>query len=128
METTIETKKERSFELLKMYGSRWAILAAMSLDLSKKGFQLPETVKMNLEVTRIKIASGCYSTCEIDCSMNRVEGHLISAGASLGEHYIDYWMDLMARSMQGLIDFDNLIEIPAVKPIESACGFLNCNC
>jgi hypothetical protein len=57
-----------------------------------------------------------------------VEGQLISAGASLGEHYIDYWMDLMARSMQGLIDFDNLIEIPAVKPIETACGFLNCSC
>ena len=76
------TKEESSYELLKKYGSRWAILTAMSMDIVKKGIKLPHDFNSILEVTRIEITSGCYSSCEIDCKLNKVEGQLISSGSS----------------------------------------------
>ena len=124
----METKQKRSFDLQKKYGSRWAILTAMSLDMVKKGIQLPGNVFTNLELTRIAIRSGCYSTCEIDCTLNKAEGEMVSKGSTLGEIYLDRWFDLLARSMQGTMGYDELVRIPALKPVESACGFLNCSC
>lgn len=124
----METKQESSFELLSRYGSRWAVLAAMSMDMSNKGIQLPDNVSAILEKTRIEIKSGCYSTCEIDGNLNQAEGELISKGCMLGESYLDKWFDLLARVMQGRLDYDEMIRIPALKPVENACGFLNCRC
>jgi len=124
----METKQESSYELLKKYGSRWAILTAMSMDLAKKGIQLPHDFNSILEVTRIEITSGCYSSCEIDCTLNKVEGQLISSGSSFGETYLDPWMDLLAKAMQGKLDYKKIIKIPALKPVENSCGFLNCSC
>ncbi|MFC2101654.1 hypothetical protein ACFLS7_01520 [Bacteroidota bacterium] len=122
----METKQQQTFELLKMYGSRWAILTAMSMDMVKKGIQLPDDIFKNLEVARIEIKSGCYSTCEIDSTLSKVERAMISKGYVLGEGYLDHFYYLLGRSMQGIIDYEELIRIPAVKPIENACDFLNC--
>ena len=119
---------ENNYDLLKRYGSKWAILKAMSMDMEKKGIQLPVDVSKNLEVSRIEIKSGCYSTCIIDGSLSRTEGELISKGWQLGEEYNDKWFDLLASSMQGEIDYTSLSMIPALKPVEGACGFLNCQC
>ena len=124
----METRQEITYDLLKKYGSRWAILTAMSMELSKKGVLLPHDIHSILEITRIEITSGCYSTCEIDCTLNKVEGELISSGSSFGEAYLDPWMDLLAKAMQGHLDYEQITSIPALKPVESSCGFLQCGC
>ena len=124
----METKQESNYELLCKYGSRWAILATMSMDMSSKGIALPGDVFAILEKTRIEIRSGCYSTCEIDGNLNRVEGLLISKGCVLGESYLDKWFDLLAKVMQDKFDYDEMIRIPVLKPVENACGFMNCRC
>lgn len=124
----METRREITYELLKKYGSRWAILAAMSMDISKRGIQLSNDIKAALEITRIEITSGCYSTCEIDCTLNKVEGELVSSGSSFGEAYLDPWLDLLARAMQGPLDYEQLIAIPVLRPVETSCGFLKCSC
>ncbi|MFH1160904.1 MAG: DUF2096 family protein [bacterium] len=124
----METKQEISYELMKKYGSRWAILTAMSMDMTKKGVQLARDIHSILEVTRIEITSGCYSTCEIDCTLNKVEGELVSSGSAFGEVYVDPWIDLLAKAMQGELNYEKITSIPALKPIASACGFLKCGC
>lgn len=120
--------QEDRYDLLKRYGSRWAILKAMSLDMEKKGIRLPSEVSKSLEIARIEIKSGCYSTCIIDGSLSRTEGELISKGWQLGEEYVDKWFGLLADSMQGDIDPMTLTTIPALKPVEGACGFMRCTC
>ena len=70
----METRQKEGYVLLKKYGSRWAILAALKMDLEKKG------------------------------------------------------IDLLAKSMKGELDYNRLIEIPALKTVESSCGFLKCSC
>lgn len=124
----METKQENNFNLLKMYGSRWAILTALRMDMAKRGLHLQTEEASILDVVRIEITSGCYSTCEIDCTLSKVEGQLISLGSALGEIYLDPWLDLLARSMQGKVDYEEILTIPALKPVETSCGFLKCSC
>ena len=124
----METKQANAFDLLKRYGSRWAILTAMSMDMKKKGIQLHSDIHSSLEVARIEITSGCYSTCEIDCTLNKVEGELISSGSGFGETYIEHWVDLLALAMQGGLDYNTILSIPALKPVHTSCGFLKCSC
>ena len=124
----METRQEVSFDLLRKYGSKWAILAAMRIDFKKRGIQLPDDIDSTLKTIRIEITSGCYSTCEIDCSLNKVEGQMISSGASLGEDYLNPWTDLLAKSMKGELDYETILEIPALEPVKSSCGFLKCSC
>lgn len=124
----METKQEVGYEVLTKYGSKWAILTALGMDLGKKGITLPHDIHATLEVSRIEITSGCYSTCEIDCNLNKVEGQMIALGSNLGEAYLDPWQDLLGKSMKGELDYDQIIQIPALKPVQTACCFMKCSC
>jgi len=124
----METRQEISYDILTRYGSKWAILTAMKMDLEKQDLRMPHNVNAELEVARIKITSGCYSTCEIDCTLSTIEGQMISVGSTLGEAYLDPWIDLMAQSMKGELGYEQIIAIPALKPVQTACGFLKCGC
>ncbi len=124
----MEQKEELSYDLLKKYGSKWAVLVAMSIDLTKKGINLPDELNKSLQVIRIEITSGCYSTCEVNCTMGVVEGQLIAFGAELGDDYLNFWMDLLSRSIKGELDYEALIQIPVIEPVKTSCGFLKCNC
>jgi len=124
----METKQEISFDILKKYGSKWAILVAMRIDFEKKGIKLPGDIDSTLKTTRIEITSGCYSICEIDCALNTVEGQMISSGSILGDAYLDPWVDLLALSMKGELTYEKIINIPALEPVKSSCGFLKCSC
>jgi len=124
----METKQESSFDILKKYGSKWAVLTAMQIDFEKHGIKLPGHIDSTLKTSRIEITSGCYSTCEIDCTLNTVEGQMISSGSSLGETYLDPWVDLLAQSMKGELTYEKIIQIPALEPVKSSCGFLKCAC
>lgn len=124
----METRKEVSYDVLKKYGSRWAVLTAMKMDFEKRGVKFPVNVESELKTSRIQITSGCYSTCEVDCVLNTIEGQIISCGADLGEKQMDPWIDLLARSMKGELDYDTIVNIPALQPVKSDCGFLKCSC
>ena len=124
----MEQKQELSYDLLKKYGSKWAVLVAMSIDLKKKGIKLPDEVNNSLQIVRIEITSGCYSTCEVGCTMGVVEGHLIACGAELGDNYINSWIDLLSSAIKGELDYEALTQIPALEPVKTSCGFLKCGC
>ena len=113
---------------LKIYGAKWAVLAAMQVDLMKRGAVVPgETIKA-LEMAHVKISSGCFSYCEADCDLCRIEGGLIACGTQFGEEYVDGWLVLMADAMAGELDSEKIYNIPALQPIRSQPGFLDCAC
>ena len=131
MESTQEGR-ENSLEMLNMlkkFGTRWAVLAAMRLDMASRGMRIGSEVDEDLKMARVQILSGCFSPCEVGCSLSKVEGQLISSvGSSLGEEYFRPWSELLAQAMRGEIDPSRTAEIPALKPVEMDCKFLACRC
>ncbi|HSW50953.1 MAG TPA: DUF2096 family protein [Bryobacteraceae bacterium] len=127
---TVDQQDDRkvSFEWLKKLGMKWAVLAALVIDLGKRGVRVPSDVNEQLKLVRMKIMSGCFSTCEIGCAFGKLEGQLIALGSSLGEAYLRPWSDLLGQAMEGRIDPLRISEIPALEPVANDCQFLACRC
>lgn len=124
-----ETKDQKvNYEFLKKYGAKWAVLAAMEVDLMKKGSPIPEVIAKEIETSRIKISSGCFSSCEAHCDLNKIEGNLIPLAANFGDDYVDEWLLLMSEAMTGNLSQERITAIPLLRPIESKCAFLDCAC
>jgi len=127
---TVEQQDDRkvSFELLKKFGMKWAVLAALVIDIGKRGIRVPSDVNEQLKMARMKIMSGCFSPCEVGCTLGKLEGQLISIGAALGEVYLRPWFDLLGQAMEGRIDPRRISDIPALEPIVNDCKWLACRC
>lgn len=117
-----------SYDLLKKYGAKWAVLAAMQADLSRKGIAVPELTNKEIQMSHAKISSGCFSPCDANCDLTKIEANLVSNGAVLGDEYMDQWFDLMGEAMSGALGPEKISEIPLLKPVETMCGFLQCTC
>lgn len=127
---TVEQQDDRkvSFEWLKRFGMKWAVLAALVVDLWKRGVRVPSAANEELKVARMKIMSGCFSPCEVGCILGKLEGQLVALGASLGEDYLRPWFDLLGQAMEGRIDPSRVSDIPALQPIANECKWLACRC
>ena len=117
-----------TYELLRRLGGKWAVLMAMSLDMTRKGITLPEEVKEQLSTGRIKIASGCFSPCEVACTLAEAESRLFSRGHLLGDDQFMMWSDLLGEAMQGKLDYERIQGSRALEPVKNDCRFLNCSC
>ncbi|HSB68275.1 MAG TPA: hypothetical protein VLT62_02925 [Candidatus Methylomirabilis sp.] len=124
----IQEARGVSLDMLKKYGTRWAVLAAMRLDMAGRGITIGSEIDEQLKLARVQVLSGCFSPCEVACTLSKVEGQFISIGSSLGEDYIREWSGLLAQAMQGEIDPNRIAEIPALKPVAMDCKFLACHC
>jgi len=124
-----QEEKRVSFEMLKKYGAKWAVLAALEADLAKKGIVIPTDTIKQIEMSRVKISSGCFSSCQAHCDLSKIEATLVSKGVDFGDEYMDQWFNLMGEAMTGNLDPQKISEIPLLKPIESSCAFLSgCLC
>jgi hypothetical protein len=121
-------KKSYELEMLRRYGAKWAVLAAMTTDMTRKGIAVPREVFEALQTARSRIESGCFSTCEASCDLSLVEGPLFSQGYLLDQQDFQRWSDLLAEAMQGKLDYQRIMGIPAFDPIKNDCGFLRCGC
>lgn len=124
----IQEARGVSLDMLKKYGTRWAVLAAMRLDMAGRGIPIGSEIDGQLKLARVQILSGCFSPCEVGCTLSKVEGQFIASGSLLGEDYIREWSGLLAQAMQGEIDPNRIAEIPALKPVAMDCKFLACHC
>ncbi len=125
---SIQDARGLSLDMLKKFGTRWAVLAAMRLDMASRGIRIEGETDEQLKLARVQVLSGCFSPCEVGCSLSKVEGQLISIGSSLGGEYLRPWSELLAQAMRGEIDPQRIAEIPALKPVEMDCKFLACRC
>ena len=121
-------EKKVTYDLLKKYGAKWAVLAAMEANLMGKGTVIPTETSRELEMSHVKISSGCFSSCDAHCDLSKIEASLVSLGAAYGDEYMDEWFDLMGHAMSGDLDARKISSVPLLKPIESSCGFLDCTC
>jgi hypothetical protein len=116
------------FSVLKKYGAKWAVLAAMELDLANRGTYISPRIQKDLEMAHVKISSGCFSTCEASCDLNKIEGTMVAIGAQYGDEYMDRWFHLFEQAMAGDLESKDIANVPLLNPIYSKCGFLECNC
>ena len=121
-------KSAFDFEMLKRYGAKWAVLTAMTMDMARKGIAVPHGVFEGLKTARGKIESGCFSTCEVGCDLAQVEAPLFSQCHLLEQQEFQQWSDLLAEAMQGKLDYQRIMGIPAFQPIKNECAFLRCGC
>jgi len=116
------------FEMLKKLGARWAVLAAMTADMSRKGIKVSYDIIEELKTARIKISSGCFSPCEVSCGLSKVEGQIFAQCHLLGDEDFKNWSDLLAEAAQGKLGYERIRGISALVPVKSDCEFLKCIC
>jgi len=126
--TSVANEGMVAFDVLKRFGGKWAVLAAMSMNMSRKGINVPAEVHERLRMARVKIGSGCFSPCEASCALADVEGRLFSQCYLLDDQEFMHWSDLLGEAMQGKLDYDRIVGIPALAPIKNDCQFLGCSC
>lgn len=114
--------------VLKQYGLRWAVLAGWRDALKLRQVQVaPESDRL-LEEARVKIATGCFSVCDVGCDLSQIEGILTSADASTDHNWVDFWIDLLANSMRENAETERILKVPAVKARYTNCGLSVCRC
>jgi hypothetical protein len=134
MSTDKKTNERISTEtaILEKYGLRWAVLAAWCDDLEGRGLKVPREVWNSLAEARVKISSGCFSSCDVGCDLGTVEGQLVSLAASSGADgaadSVTLWLELLAHAMVATTSTERLLNIPAVKFRYAECGFGPCGC
>ena len=81
-----------------------------------------------LEAARIKIASGCMSSCEVGCDLARVEAALVSRTATAAPDRVDEWLEALSAAMT---DPQGLRARPWFRPVGIShldCGYRLCAC
>ncbi len=114
--------------VLKQFGLRWAVLAGWHDALQLRRVTLPQSSDRLLENARIKIASGCFSVCEVGCDLSELEATLTSIDASSGHNWVDFWVDMLGHSMASDAETERILKIPAVRARYNNCGLSVCRC
>jgi hypothetical protein len=124
----MDTKATLEETVLKQYGLRWAVLAGWRDALQLRHVQLPDEVDRLLETARIKIATGCFSVCEVGCDLSQLEGVLTSSDASSHHNWVDFWVDMLGHSMATDAETERILKIPAIRARYKNCGLSICRC
>jgi len=127
-----EMKAERRMRLqaLRREGMRWVVLLALKCDLTNKKAVLPLSINEEIRLAKTMLASGCFSPCDISCSLNKIESKLIQAAANFngGFENFDHWLFLLKKAMQGNLTRQEVNHLPFVQPVVQECEFLKCLC
>lgn len=126
MEKRVERHAE--FEALRKYGMKWTVLLSLSFDLSQRKVTLPSSVNDQLRTSRTMLESGCFSACDICCILDNVEQKLVLEAVSLGREYLESWLDLLKKAMEGQLTAEEVKGLPLIKPVVTDCEFLRCAC
>ena len=68
-------------------------------------------------MARAKIASGCFSCCEVSCALCEVESELSSKFHTLDDDEFKQFQDLLRDAMQGQLDYNRIISSPVLVPV-----------
>ncbi len=126
--TDSDAKSIQEEAVLKQFGLRWAVLAGWRDALQLRRVALPQNTDRLLENARVKIASGCFSVCEVGCDLSELEAALTSTDASSGHNWVDFWVDMLGHSMANDAETERILKIPAVRARYNNCGLSVCRC
>ena len=128
MDRLLGTPKQTEAEVLDSFGLRWAVLAAWRDDLRSRGVGFDAEVARLLEASRVKIASGCMSSCEVGCDLARIEALLVSRTATVAPDTVDGWIGTLSEAMTTP---ENVKARPWFRPVSVSyldCGYRPCVC
>ena len=115
-------------QILAKYGIRWSILAAWRRELASRGVHFDAGIADRLDSSRVKLATGCFSSCEVGCELAAVERVLVSHSTTVCDGETDFWMELLGRAMAGDENLLDCVSIPAIRTHLIECGVLPCRC
>ncbi len=124
----LDRQTRAEISALQRYGLRWAVLAAWAGELEQQGVSIGGEARKRLDACRVKIASGCFSACEVGCDLGVIEGELISRAASGASDTVDSWTTLIGQAMDKTAKIEKLLRIPTVRFQYMHCGFQACRC
>jgi len=124
----LSSQTEAELSVLRKFALRWAVLAAWDDELGRAGLAPNADAGRKLESSRVKISSGCFSSCEVGCDLAAIESLLVSRDASRPDTRTGFWLDLLGQAMERSEDIERLLAIPAVRFQYAACGFGPCRC
>lgn len=127
-EQTESAQQTQERAVVERYALRWSVLAAWRDALEARVGDVFEDTDRALTRARIKIASGCFSACEIGCDLSSVEAALTSADASSRTSSVDFWLGLLSYSMADAAGAERLLNIPAVRFRFADCRVGGCAC
>jgi len=122
-----EDRQKNEISMLERYALRWAVLAAWSSELRERQVAVAREVDQKLEMSRVKLASGCFSSCEVGSDLGYIEGMLMPADASSPKNKCDFWLELLGHAMEDVEAVRKLLSVPAIKFQMSSCG-VKCSC
>lgn len=125
---TREAAVQQDVAVLQQFGLRWAVLAAWRDALKLRQVRVPAEIDLLLEGARIKIASGCFSVCNVGCDLSNVEAALMTADGSTDHNWVDFWVDLLAHAMASREETERVLRVPAIKFRYNNCGSKVCRC
>jgi len=120
--------KQAELKALRRHGMRWAVLLSLSHDLLSKRVTIPPSVNTELRISRVMLESGCFSSCDVSCSLDEIERELVPEAASLGKEYLENWLDLLGKAMKMQLTQEEVKDLPFIQPVINDCKFLKCSC
>jgi len=123
-----DTERRTELETLKKFGMRWAVLLSVSYDPQQRKADQPAYVAEELRLARIMLESGCFSTCEVNCILDKTERELLQKATLVGDEYFGRLMELLKKAMLNELTPKDVKGLPFIKPIISDCEFLRCIC
>lgn len=132
----VQTKPPRRNEEIKAlqgYARRWAVLASMAEKILKNTATPLKEVSGLLKTSRIKISSGCYPACELNCELNWLEAKLLPYMFQLNDRDADRYLELLGKATAGALTEDEVNTVGAtyfdiLKSIPSDCLSAGCEC
>jgi hypothetical protein len=126
--STEAVEKQLELETLKKYGMKWAVLLSLSYDLSHKNIDISPKIIRELRIARVMLESGCFSTCDISCTLDKIDRELLKGATSLGRQYFDNWVNLLGRAIREELTPQDVKGLPFIRPVIHNCSFLQCLC
>jgi len=125
---TLETRTRHEVEALRAFALRWSVLAAWRSELLLDKAPLSGDAGISLERARVKLASGCFSACDIGCDLAAAEAVLMAADTSRPESQAESWLELLGQAMSNTYALEHFLQIPAIQFQYQNCGISGCAC
>ena len=81
----------------------WLVLQQLSIDLTKKGYEIPSGINPEMGLIRSSISSYkrdpshpdlINGLAKAEMALNNIQGNLLTIAEQEGEEYVDSWLDL----------------------------------
>jgi hypothetical protein len=88
----------------------WLVVNHLITDLNKKGYEIPDGINPEMGLIRSSISSYkrdpshpdlINGLAKAEMALNNIQGTLLTIAEEEGDEYVDQWMDLLKRAMQG---------------------------